>query len=56
MRQRGGSPYYIPRGVEVKSALAKTDHPVGVVEILMMNHSYHVSYFNSFHPHSAQFS
>jgi hypothetical protein len=44
------------QGVEVNSALAKTDHPVGVVEILMMNNSYHVSYFNSFHPHSAQFS
>jgi predicted nucleotidyltransferase len=43
-------------GVEVNSALAKIDHPVGVVEILMMNHSYHVSYFNSAHPHSAQFS
>jgi hypothetical protein len=43
-------------GVEVHSALAKTDHPVGVVENLMMNRSYRVSYFNRSHPHSARFS
>jgi hypothetical protein len=42
-------------GVEVHSALAKTDRPVGNVAVLMMNRSYHVSYLTRFRPCNARF-
>jgi hypothetical protein len=43
-------------GVEVHSALAKKYLLVGVVAVLLMNRSYHVSYVNSFNPRNARFS
>jgi hypothetical protein len=56
LRQRGVSPYHSPRGVQVHSAMAKTDQPIGVVAVLMMNRSYHVSYLNSLRARNARFS